>query len=797
MEYVEFKFGTKAETLKSIGNHLPGVSVSDVEFFTVQEWQKDSAAILSRMETIFEKKYLAIRSSAINEDGLIASHAGAFTSVLNARLGEDFSVAVEKVIESYQASPSPLNQILVMAMIEDVAVSGVIMTRVLDTGAPYYVLNYDDVSGATDTITSGAGTHNIVYVYHEAAEYCILSARVKLMVRLARDLEGVIGKQPLDIEFAIDRQGQIWLLQVRTIPASKNWPVDTDSAVAVAIPRMVQFVDEIMAPQAGLRGSSNLLSNMSDWNPAEIIGERGKPLALSLYRYLITDEIWRTSREFLGYRSMPSVPLMLVLASHPYIDVRASLNSFLPAGLSKETGEALVNAMLARLRDNPTSHDKLEFEIAHTVHELDFDNIFQDRYGEYVTTAQKVEFKSFLQKLTNILVDTAPTSSLAISEDSIESLMQSLMPFDNNASSSAPALLNQIRSLLDDARNSGAFYFSILARHAFIAETLLRGLVAKSVFSKERMEEFKRSISTITAFYAKQFKAVNEGKLSREGFLQMFGHLRPGTYDIMSPAYHERQDVLFSVKTNSSLENTSNPGFKLTNVERKAINSAFQEAGLSQVDVDTFLDYARRAIKGREYAKYVFTIPLSRALDLITLWGRQNNLSRQDLAMLDIREILDSNLQCNASDQFADMRVIADAKEKEWSAVNSIRLSAFLRGSYDVFVSPVNRANPNFITDGKVSAKTVFIDSHDRDVAKLKGSIICIENADPGYDWIFAHNIVGLVTKYGGANSHMAIRCAEFHLPAAIGCGGQYFNAAISAGGIDLDCESGRIALWT
>ena len=24
---------------------------------------------------------------------------------------------------------------------------------------------------------------------------------------------------------------------------------------------------------------------------------------------------------------------------------------------------------------------------------------------------------------------------------------------------------------------------------------------------------------------------------------------------------------------------------------------------------------------------------------------------------------------------------------------------------------------------------------------------------------------------YGGANSHMAIRCAEFNIPAAIGCG--------------------------
>ena len=47
----------------------------------------------------------------------------------------------------------------------------------------------------------------------------------------------------------------------------------------------------------------------------------------------------------------------------------------------------------------------------------------------------------------------------------------------------------------------------------------------------------------------------------------------------------------------------------------------------------------------------------------------------------------------------------------------------------------------------------------------FSNKIIFIENADPGYDWLFGLGISGLVTKYGGANSHMAIRCAEFSLP--------------------------------
>ena len=53
----------------------------------------------------------------------------------------------------------------------------------------------------------------------------------------------------------------------------------------------------------------------------------------------------------------------------------------------------------------------------------------------------------------------------------------------------------------------------------------------------------------------------------------------------------------------------------------------------------------------------------------------------------------------------------------------------------------------------------------------IDGRIVLIPNADPGYDWLLARPIAGLVTMYGGANSHMAVRAAELSLPAAIGVG--------------------------
>jgi hypothetical protein len=69
----------------------------------------------------------------------------------------------------------------------------------------------------------------------------------------------------------------------------------------------------------------------------------------------------------------------------------------------------------------------------------------------------------------------------------------------------------------------------------------------------------------------------------------------------------------------------------------------------------------------------------------------------------------------------------------------------------------------------------------------LKGAIVAVSSADPGYDWIFQHGIAGLITAWGGANSHLAIRCAEHGLAAAIGCGEIVFAQASQATHASID----------
>ena len=101
-----------------------------------------------------------------------------------------------------------------------------------------------------------------------------------------------------------------------------------------------------------------------------------------------------------------------------------------------------------------------------------------------------------------------------------------------------------------------------------------------------------------------------------------------------------------------------------------------------------------------------------------------------------------------------------------WQVENDSLVNAEdLRG----FVFP--ESQPNFVSLGKVTSEVAVLRGDETELPTLSGKIALIPQADPGYDWLFGQGISGLVTTYGGANSHMAIRAAEFGLPAAIGVG--------------------------
>ena len=57
-----------------------------------------------------------------------------------------------------------------------------------------------------------------------------------------------------------------------------------------------------MSKQDKVFGKKSIFGQMPDWNPVEMIGRSPKKLAISLYKYLITDQVWREARSEMGYK---------------------------------------------------------------------------------------------------------------------------------------------------------------------------------------------------------------------------------------------------------------------------------------------------------------------------------------------------------------------------------------------------------------------------------------------------------------------------------------------------------------
>jgi glutamine kinase len=779
-------FGTKAETLDRLLEHPTNFEIPKFVFFSEKEWSTNRMGLLNQIQDEFSKTEVAVRSSAQNEDSAFESKAGQFQSILNVSTSNqvELSQAINSVFNSFENNFD--NQVIVQTMIRHAAVSGVIMTRNIDDGSPYYVICYDDVSGKTDTITSGTGISKTVLVYRKAAEYHILSNRLRAMLRLARELEGILGLAPVDIEFGISRSGQVYLFQVRRITTSFSWDEDIEFEVGRFLSQLQSLFAEIQQPRKTVAGANTVLCNMADWNPAEMIGAYPKPLAASLYRELITKDIWRLARLEMGYRNVGGEELMILFAGRCYIDVRNSINSFLPENLSPELAEKIVNKSLANLSENPSYHDKIEFEIIPTIGTFDTEIIIRKRYGDVLSDDEITQYVELLLQITRQNISLNEAGSLCSAELKIRDLQNIQSKDQRSKLNGTFNRLSRINTLIEECKRLGTYPFSILARHGFIAETFLRSLTDSEVLTKERMQEFRSSINTIAGDLVDDMHKVITSQLDVDSFMDSYGHLRPGTYDIMSKRYDQRKDLFENYHPQSAIRKHE---FVLGRQERLDIQQLLQTTSLD-ISADDFMEYIRRSIVGREFGKFVFTRHLSTILEEIAGWGAEFELSREDLSYLDLSQIFKCRFNISGTDLAARLHDEVKAEKSNANKLRGVKLGHILRFGDDLFVVPSHRAAPNFITRSTIEAPACTIEANMDVLPALNGKIVCIENADPGFDWLFAKGIAGLVTRYGGVNSHMAIRCAEFGLPAVIGCGDLLYDEVSQASVIELNAET-------
>jgi len=769
---MKYSFSTKAGTLNLLQKEVRSAQIAPLVFFSVKKWLDDNEKCIQTVGRRIKEKSLIVRSSCKREDGSESSNAGAFLSIANVN-SSNLIGSVEKVIKSY-GEVCLDDEVLIQPMLDNVVYSGVAFSHDPNTCSPYRVITWSKGSD-TEKVTGGHGGET----WQQAALSKVQPPKhLVSVIALIEELLGMFNNQPIDCEFAITNEGDkdniLWLLQVRPLLLERESESDQDQFIRLE--RIQQKVEKGMSLKPFLMGKKTVYGVMPDWNPAEIIGIRPKPLALSLYRGLITDSIWAYQRHNYGYQNLRSFPLMLHFFGLPYIDLRLSFNSFIPSDLDKGLANRLVDYYINRLLDNPALHDKVEFEVVFSCYTLDLPERLSILDNVGFSDKDKKEISESLRNLTNRIVH--PKNGLWKRD---VTKLEILKKRRDELMSSQVDTLEKIYWLLEDAKRYGTLPFAGLARAGFIALQMLQSLVSVGILSEEEYNVFIGSVNTVSSQLYKDRET-----LDKSIFLSKYGHLRPGTYDILSPRYDENPDMYFTWTQSKTGPKLSGQPFSLTSKQMRDISKHLEIHDLHTDPVELF-DFIQAGIEYRELAKFQFTKNLSNAMSLMSNYAEGCGFSKEEISYCDLSVF--TELYMASLDPKEVIQHSIDLGRARYKDTVSVSLPPLITQVNDIWGFEHAETEPNFITQGQVTAKVV--DKIDKD--KLTGSIVCISNADPGFDWIFSHNIGGLITAWGGANSHMSIRAGELGLPAVIGAGELKYKLWSEASKLHIDCSGRRV----
>jgi adenylylsulfate kinase-like enzyme/phosphohistidine swiveling domain-containing protein len=758
-------FKTKAESLEALAPLLRTACVLPQVRFSVGDWRADAARVLAAVSAApWSSERVIVRSSARAQDGGANSQAGRYDSVLGVVGGAAVSQAIDQVIASFADDKSDDDQIFVQPMLDRVAMAGVAFSR-SPSGGPYFIINYDDRSGLTERVTAGVGDNiETFFCLKSRPDACPIS--LAPVIALVSELETLLACDAIDVEFAVADDGQLYLLQVRPLAVDHQGCV-ADAKVDAALADIAHKVELFSRPHPGLHGSRAIFAVMPDWSPAEVIGVRPWPLSLSLYRELTA-----------GARNFRGVPLLVGFHGLPYIDVRVGFNSFVPRGVSDDLAGRLVDYYTDRLLATPHLHDKVEFEIIFSCYTLDLPKRM-GRLAEHGFSPQDLaELSGALRGLTNRLMH-GETALWRRDRAKIDLLAQRL-PAICNAEIDK---VSRIYWLIEECKRYGTLPFAGLARAGFIAVQLLQSFVDVGVLNAEDAATFMASLDTVGSRIGRDF-----AQLPKADFLARYGHLRSGTYDILSPRYDQAPDLYFD-RSSARPAASAPPRFALSTEQLRRIEGLLKEHDLN-IDVLSLIEFIKAGIEGREYSKFVFARSLSDALSLIAQLGKEHGLSPEDCAFLNYDAI--RTLYSESGSVREVLREsVAHGRERH-ALTRNLVLPPIIASPGEVFAFHLPPSQPNFITQESVTAPVASLGDPPESFA---GRILLVPSADPGFDWIFTRDISGFVTQVGGANSHMAIRARELGIPAVIGAGEALFRRWQTARKLCLDCTNQKVSI--
>ena len=729
-------YGNKAKNLEYVAKN------TDIEIPYFKEIYLNDLNNIENIVDSFSQKIM-IRSNSSSEDKEYSSSAGKYLSIgpIERNDLETIKKSWEMVVNSYEEQDN--QSVIFQNYIENAKSVSVLTSYKVGSDSAYRTFS-TYYGSETDAITSGKYSEINNFFMHRSFD--ILPKKYEkynVYLKIITQLEDLFKNKQLDIEMVLDKNNSPQLLQVRPLMGKK---LNKESIFEEkdVIDRNLKNYKKLNKTTADRFGTNQIYSNMSDMNPAEMIGKKPDNIAFGLYKFMFTDTTWNIQRGEFGYRKYSGGKLMELFNNVAYINVNHSLNSFLTRNLQKESCEEIINYQLNKLKENPHLHDSIEFDISRSSYVFDTVEEFSKEYKNIISPSEIIKWHNDL-----IQIDTQNKSTL---EKNKKIILSTFSKLDKSFEYSKKENIKLIRDTM-------ALPFTHHSRLGFVYFAQLNSLLEKEVISEDQKKLLLLSVNSISTKMKADAYEVKIGKKTLEGFLDVYGHIRAGNYNLLSSNLKNNLNFTESLINNSEqpLEDNILPKDIYTNIEEYfTINEIPLEAS-------AWIDMFQEGISTRENSKFYYTKGIDGILNEV---GEKNTSDRELFDLLDI-EFNEENT--------SDMRL------------KNVLMPDLITSNEDFYFYEEMSKNGNYIGQGTVIGDILLIENEANRPNNLENKIVVIPAADPGWDWIFNYKIKSLVTKYGGPNSHMAIRCAEHNIPAILGVGENNFMVISNSKSLKID----------
>ncbi len=692
---------------------------------------------------------IAVRSSAVQEDSSNASFAGMYTTKLRIQATEESVLdAVEEVrysgtekreVASHYAERRGLGlvesdiSVIIQEMIE-ADMSGVIFSHDPAKSDGYYAVSF--ASGVGETIVGGAVNGKFIRIARGTEPSSIQDAWLRKLIDAMKTIEHRFRSSDLDVEFAV-QNGKLYILQCR--PITTAHATTNDVAEAQLLTR-IESVNALITSH--FRG--DILGDMIDINPAELLGTVPTQLDISIFKYLFADQIVERVRRDMGYDPL-DVGLLRVVEGKPYTSMRAAAFSFRPFGISNRIYERMVRVYRDMLVKNPILQSRVEFDL--------YAMSYGEKLERVMAEAQLSDEDKSVVREAFLRIDTVFSQVSAAQADTFDTFAAS---YEQRTRSMSSATLNDI---LEHVAH-GTEMFVRVARLAFYWKNRFEEL-----HPQENLNALmKGHIRTVNEQMQSDLVACRSGRVTRKEIVRRYGHLRPGQFSVFGESYADDPNT-----------------YLLAQMERAESIESIKQAHMFEDAVEfkntiTFM-------QARERMKFLFSQSLHLFSTKLKHQLEQRRISRCDASRAswgELRGYLDGSMPLQVSIAEHELPVLLP--------------EVIIPGLTDLRIITFSEAMPSYITNSIVKARVCVLERLGVK-ADVRGALVLLPNADPGYDFLFHSGAVGIITKVGGPASHMCIMAIELQMPACIGCGESVYQRLSTAHSAVLDCNTRQIVV--